>query len=151
MTLQEDDKPKSTLQGVAIALLYYSLLRETEVAMITVESITTFGSQHQIEVMFLHNHKRRNEGSKFFIPSKFYPMFSRYIGEICQNWVATGHHQFSKNWNKFAKDPEYWQEQHQHAPGCCLQDPEKVQEWLFQSLLATKCSHKPSQCWGVAY
>ena len=94
MTLLEDDKPKSTLQGVAIALLYYGILRRTKVAMITVKdvSITTVGSQHHIQVMFLHNGKRRNEGFQFFIPSKFYPLVSRYVGEICQNWVAIGHH-----------------------------------------------------------
>ena len=85
MILQEDGKPKSTLQGVAIACLYYGLLRGTKVSMITVKdvSITTVASQHQIEVMFLHNRKRRIIGLQFFIPRKFYPMFSRYVGEIC--------------------------------------------------------------------
>ena len=79
MMLQEDDKPKSTLQGLAIALLHYGLLRGAEVAMITFKdvSITTVGSQYQIEVMFLYNGERRNEGFEFFIPGKFYPIFLR--------------------------------------------------------------------------
>ena len=48
ITLQEENKLKSTLQGVAIALLYDSLLRGTEVAMITVKdvSIITVVSQN---------------------------------------------------------------------------------------------------------
>ena len=73
MMFPEDDKPKSTLQEVAITLLYYGLLRGTKVSMITVKdvSITAVGSH-----IFFHNRKRRNEGFQFFIPSKFYPMFS---------------------------------------------------------------------------
>ena len=104
-TLWEDDKAKSTLQGVAIVFLYNGLLRGTKVSMITVKdvSIATVGLQHQIEVTFFHKRKRRNEGYQFFIASKFYLMFSRYVGEICQEWVAAGRHQILKKWNKFAK------------------------------------------------
>ena len=49
------------------------------------------------------------------------------------------------------KDPEYRQEQHQHAPSCCLQDPEEeAKDWLFKQLLAAKRSHEPRRCWGIA-
>ena len=73
--------------------------------MIIVEdvSISIIGSQNQIEITFLHNRKWSNNRFQFFIPSKFYPMFSRYVGEICQDWVAIGNLQFLKKWNKFAK------------------------------------------------
>ena len=49
--LKGENKPKPTLQGVAIALLHYGILRGTKVAMITVEdvSITIIGSLNQIE------------------------------------------------------------------------------------------------------
>ena len=72
MMLQGDNKPKSTLKGVAIALLYSGLLRGFKVAMTKVEdvNINTVGSQNQIEITFLHNCKQRNEGFQFFIPSK---------------------------------------------------------------------------------
>ena len=39
MYLQDKKEPKETLQGVAIALLYFGLLRSTEVQMIQMDDV----------------------------------------------------------------------------------------------------------------
>ena len=104
-SFQEKNEIKATLLGVAIALLYYSLLRATEVQIIQMEyvQVENISSQRIIEVMFKHEHKLRNEGFQYYIPSKFYPMFARYLEGICQDIVAAGNLQFLKNWNKVGK------------------------------------------------
>ena len=61
------------------------------------------GLHNIIEVTFKHERKRRNEGFMYYVPSKFAPMFSRYIGELCQDTVEKGNVQFLKNWNKICK------------------------------------------------
>ena len=61
------------------------------------------GLHNIIEVTFKHEQKRKNEGFTYYVPSKFAPMFSRYIGELCQDIVAKGNVQFLKNWNKIGK------------------------------------------------
>ena len=53
--------------------------------------------------MFKYEHKQRNEGFQYYIPSKFFPMFARYLEEICQDTVAVENLQFLKNWNKIGK------------------------------------------------
>ena len=90
---------------MAIALLYFGLLRSAEVHMIEVEDVKVEkrGLHDIIEVMFKHERKRRNEGFTYYMPSKYAHMFSRYISELCQDTIAKGNVQFLKNWNKIGK------------------------------------------------
>ena len=62
--------------------------------------VEDLGSEKVIEVMFKHEHKWRNEGFQYYIPSKFFLMFARCLEEICQDTVAAGNLQFLKNDNK---------------------------------------------------
>ena len=123
-SLQEKNEPKETLQGVSISLLYFGLLRATEVQMIQMDDVKVenFGSQKVIEVMFKHECKQRNERFQYYIPSKFFPMFARYLKEICKDTVAAGNLQFLKEWNKIGKKvgPKHLQEQCKHASPCSL-------------------------------
>ena len=96
MSLQKKYEPKETSQGVAISLLYFELLRATEVKMIQIDDVKAedIGSQKVIEVMFKHEHKQRNKGFQYYFPSKFFPMFGRYLEEIYKDTVAAGDLQF---------------------------------------------------------
>ena len=71
------------------------------------------GVRKVIEVMFKHERKQRNEGLVYYVPTKFPPMFSRYISEIYQDTVAAGNVQFLKKWNK--SSTKHQQEQRQRS------------------------------------
>ena len=90
---------------MAIALLYFGLLRIAEVHMVEVDDVKVEkrGLHDIIEVTFKHERKRRNEGFKYYVPSKYAPMFSRYLSELCQDTIDKGKLQFLKNWNKMGK------------------------------------------------
>ena len=105
MTLQEKNDTKATLQGVAIALLYYGLLRAAVVQMVEMEDVKveTTGICKIIEVTFKQKCKQRNEGFVYYVLTKFFPIFSRYMDEICQDNLDAGNVQFLKNWNKIGK------------------------------------------------
>ena len=105
MSLQEQNEPKETLQGVAISLLYFELFRATEVQMIQMDDVKVenIGSQNVIELTFKHKHTQRNKGFQYYIPSKLFPMFARYLEEIYNNTVTAGNLEFLKNWNKIEK------------------------------------------------
>ena len=101
MKLQDKPTTRATLHGVAIALLYFGLLRGSEVKEITVRDVIVKDSR--ILVKFMHDRKRRNEGFSYEVPSLYYPMFKKYVGQICQKTVDKGMVQFLKNWNIQAK------------------------------------------------
>ena len=105
MFFQEKIEPKDTLQGVAISLLHFGLLRATEMQMIQMDDVKVenIGSKKVIEVTFKHERKQGNEGFQYYIPSKFFPMFARYLEEFCKDTVAAGNLQFMKNWNKIGR------------------------------------------------
>ena len=65
--------------------------------------VENISSQKVIEVTFKHEHKQKNEGFLYYIPSKIFTIFARYLEEICKDTVATGNLQFLKNWNKIGK------------------------------------------------
>ena len=65
--------------------------------------VEDLGSKKIIEVMFKHECKQRNEGFQYYIPRNFFPMFARYLEEICQDTVAAGNLQYLKNWNKIGR------------------------------------------------
>ena len=97
MTLQEKKtQSKAYLEGAAVALLYYGLLRATEVQMVEMEDIKieTTGVQKIIKVTFKHERKQRNEGFVYYVPSKFFPCFQMYMNKICQDTVAARNIQF---------------------------------------------------------
>ena len=105
MTLQENKGPKATLQGDAVALIYYGLLKATEVQMLEMEDIKVeaIGVCKINEVTLKYEHKQRNEGFAYYVPSKFFPIFPRYLNEIYQDTLAAGNVQFLKNWNEIGK------------------------------------------------
>ena len=102
---EKKNDQKAILKGVAVALLYYGLLRATEVPMVEMEDIKieTIGVYKIIEVMFKHECKQRNEGFVYYAPTKCFPMFSRYMNEICQDTVAAGNVQFWKIGTRWVK------------------------------------------------
>ena len=90
-------------QGVAIALLYYSLLWMNEVKKFTIDNIIIKSDPKDIEVTFYHTIKKRNEGFMFNVPLTFYDMFVKYVKQLCPNAVKQGMRQFLKNWNSCVK------------------------------------------------
>ena len=78
---------KKKLQGVAIALLYYSLLSINEVKKLTVDNVTIKSDPKEIEVTFYHVRKKRNEGFTFNVPVTFYDMFVKYVKQLCPDAV----------------------------------------------------------------
>ena len=105
MHLQENVTPKNTLHGIAISLLYFGLLRGSEVQKIVVTDITIMktDSNPRVEVAFCHDRKKRNNGFKFYVAGKYIPMYERYLKELCPKTVKAGKVQFLKNWNKKGK------------------------------------------------
>ena len=71
VTKQDKNDTKANLQGVAIALLYYGLLRAVEVQMIKMEDVKVEATDIRkiIEVTFKHKRKQRNEGFVCCIPT----------------------------------------------------------------------------------
>ena len=65
--------------------------------------IETTGTRRIIEVTFKHEHKQINEGFVYYVPSKFYPLFSRYLKEVYEDTVVARNVQFLKNWNQIGK------------------------------------------------
>ena len=80
------------LYGVAIALLYYGLLRANEVQELQVKDVVMSNAMGKKEIVVLFNHecKKRNEGFKYYIPNVFYPMFHQFMGEVCPRAVSSG-------------------------------------------------------------
>ena len=105
MFFQEKIYTMATLHVVAIVLLYYGLSKATEVQMIQMDyvRVESISSHRIIKVTFKHERKQRNEGFQHCIQSKFYPMFGRYLKEICLDTVAAKNLHFLKNWNKIRK------------------------------------------------
>ena len=101
--LQDSNNPKHTVQGVAIALLYYGLLRINEVKKLTVDDITLKSNPKEIEIVYYHARKKRNEGFTYNVPVTFYDMFEKYIKQLCPDVIKSGMRQFLKNWNGRAK------------------------------------------------
>ena len=96
--------PKATfLQGVAIALLYYGLLRAAEVQTVEMEDVKVETTGIRKFTIDTFKHEQRNEGFVYYVPTKFFHIFSRYMDEICQDTVVAGNVQFLKNWNKICK------------------------------------------------
>ena len=99
--MQDFSDKKMTLCGVAIALLYYGLLRCSEVRMIRVKDvrIVTKKDDTFIEVNFKYQRKQRNKRFTYHIPSSFVPLFRNYMRQIFPKMVESGKLQFLKNWN----------------------------------------------------
>ena len=78
--------------------MYKGLLRANEVRAIEMEDVDLNHGMKEITVKFTHKRKQRNDGFRYNIPSTFFSMFTRYIGQICMNTVRSGKVQFLKNW-----------------------------------------------------
>ena len=57
----------------------------------------------EIAVKFTHERKQRNNSFTYNIPSTFFSMFKRYMGQICVNTVRSEKVHFLKNWNEKGK------------------------------------------------
>ena len=53
----------------------------------------------EITAKFTHKGKRRIDGFTYNIPSTFFSIFKRYMGQICMNLVRSGKAQFLMKWN----------------------------------------------------
>ena len=95
-TLQDSSDDKLTLYGVAIALLYYGLLRCSEVKIIKVKVVQVVTEQGDtfIQVQFKYQQKQRNEAFTYHIPATFVPLFRQYLRQICPKAVEEGRLQF---------------------------------------------------------
>ena len=72
---------------MAIALLYYGLLRINEVKKLDVDNITIKSDLKEFEVTFYHARKRRNEGFTFNVPVTFNDIFVKHIKYLCPDAV----------------------------------------------------------------
>ena len=66
------------LQSVAIALLYYGLLRISEVKTLTIDNVT-IKSEKKLRHLFIIGEKRKNKGFMFNVLVTFYNMFIKYV------------------------------------------------------------------------
>ena len=100
-SLQDSSDEKMTLCRVAIALLYYGLLRCSEVRKIRIKDIQIVTEKDDtfIEVNFKYQRKQRKEGFTNHISSSFVPFFRNYMRQIFPKTVESGNLQFLKNWN----------------------------------------------------
>ena len=103
--LQQINTPKSILQAVAITLLYYGLLRSCEVRKIRVKDVklSERNGKKEILINFPYARKRMNAGMEYNIPSIYFDLYKRYIGELCPKTIAQGKEQFLKNWSTNGK------------------------------------------------
>ena len=96
-----DQFDKLTL--VAVALMYFGLLRQGEVRIISIENVKMDDSNRRIHVEFTKRTKSRARGFGFTIPSLLYEPFKSYINELRPK--VTGEN-FLKNWKASKKHPE---------------------------------------------
>ena len=92
MTLQERNMPNATLYAVSIELLYFGLLHTGEVRMMEVKDVKVMDNEKlkRIHINFAYPQKRRNAGMDYYVPVDFFPVFKRYLIEICQASMKQG-------------------------------------------------------------
>ena len=89
--------PQHTLLGITVSLMYYGLLRSTDVLKINLEDVTVNGEK--IEVKFNHTRKRVNYGFTFWVPALYLPLYNRYFVELRRSGAGRNS-RFLKNYNK---------------------------------------------------
>ena len=85
--------------GVIISLMYYGLLRCTDVLNVKVQDVSL--NQEKIEVKFNHSRKRINYGFTFWIPMLYAPPYRKYLSELDRS-NAIRNSRFLKNYNSRA-------------------------------------------------
>ena len=92
MTLLEKNTPNATFYAVSIALLYFGLLHTGEVRMMEVKDVKVMDNEKlkRIHINFAYPQKRRNAGMDYYVPVDFFPVFKRYLIEICQASMKQG-------------------------------------------------------------
>lgn len=101
--LNEDD-PVHLESKVGGILAIYGLLRISELLKLTVDNVlcdfVLFRNENRNawEVSFPHPTKTRKEGFAFFIPGKYVPTFTKYIGQLKTGYDP--HTRFLKNFNR---------------------------------------------------
>ena len=71
--LKDRKIPKNTLYGVGIALLYFGLLKGSKVHNVEFKDVRLLNKNggEKIEVTFTHDHKRQNNGFKFYVVEQY--------------------------------------------------------------------------------
>ena len=98
---QDSEDPKHHLLGVGVALMYYGLLRVSDVLKVQVQNVSV-NNQKKIVVKFEHARKRVNPGFTYHIPSRYYSLFSKYFGTFAP--FPKPEDRYLKNWNKHGKN-----------------------------------------------
>ena len=91
------DNHEHHLLGVGVAIMYYGLLRISDLLKVNVENVSILQDK-KIQVAFEHTRKRRNEGFTFHIAPAYYDLFIKYESSLAPG--ATD--RYIKNYNKQA-------------------------------------------------
>ena len=86
--------------GVTVALMYYGLLRSTDVLAVKVQDVSI--RTDKVEIKFNHSRKRVNHGFTFWVPYIYLPIFRKYLSELSRS-DAPSNSRFLKNYNPVAK------------------------------------------------
>ena len=97
MICQTSSDPGYTLRGVISAMLYYGLMRCTEILYVEMQDVAQ-EEDGRVCVRFHHGRKRKNEGFTYWIPSRYRELFKRYIEEVRDDSDVSS--RFLKNHNK---------------------------------------------------
>ena len=97
---QQSSSPKDTLMGVIISLMYYGLLRCTDVLRINVQDVS-IDRGGKVIVKFDHTRKRVNFGFTFWVPHLYAPLYKKYFCEL-ERSNAKRNTRFLKNYNSKA-------------------------------------------------
>ena len=92
----KSEKKEDMLMGVGVALLYYGLMRCSDVLNIQIQDVSVGKMATPTVVNFDHGRKRRNEGYKFHVPFIYNDIFLKYDQEL--NVKSKANSRYLKNW-----------------------------------------------------
>ena len=97
MCCQESNEHEMTLLGVGAALMYYGLLRISDVKKVKIEDVSQ-DEKGRIVVKFVHARKRKNPGFTYLIPSLYKKLFLKYESELSTELTSSSTylHRFTK-------------------------------------------------------
>ena len=85
---QESHDTEYTFLGVGVALMYYGLLRKSDVNKITIGDVS-MDNKGRVKIEFNHSRKRKNPGFSYLIPSIYKKLFLKYESELCPELGAS--------------------------------------------------------------
>ena len=100
--MDEDDRDQ-LLAKVFIALMYYGMLRVSEVMRLSVKDVELTPGGNFI-VRFPYATKNRDAGFEYFLPNNLLSSFKKYYNQIGDEWKTAGMtSRFLKNYNAASK------------------------------------------------